>query len=107
MLLRWWRPRRHGASRGTSATGGAATPRRRIRPAVEALEDRLTPVTVAGVTPSLLGGALPAGTATLQVSYSAAVVGGGTAANYELRAAGADGLLGNGDDSLVSLSAGY
>jgi uncharacterized repeat protein (TIGR01451 family) len=65
------------------------------------------PPEVLSISPSL-GGVLAAGsTASLTVHFSKAVLGGGSAANYVLQAAGPDGLLGTADDVAVPLSAGY
>ena len=44
---------------------------------------------------------------SLAVGFSQAVLGGGTAANFELQSAGADGLLGTADDTTIPLSASY
>ena len=63
--------------------------------------------TVIGTTPSLVGGALLAGTASLQVQYSANVSGGASSDNYQLQSLGPDGLLGTPDDTIVPLSASY
>jgi hypothetical protein len=41
------------------------------------------------------------------VTFSSEVIGGGDAANFELRNQGPDGILGNGDDVLVTLAASY
>ncbi|NLF73702.1 MAG: hypothetical protein GX575_32100, partial [Candidatus Anammoximicrobium sp.] len=66
------------------------------------------PPTVTGITPSFAtSGTLYTGATLLQVNFSEAVVGGGTAGNYQLQSLGADGLLGTGDDDFVSLSASY
>ena len=65
----------------------------------------LTPPTVVSTTPSLAGGALPAGATSLQVLFSENVSGGATVANYQLQSLGADGLLGTGDDAIIPVSA--
>ena len=66
------------------------------------------PPSILSVTPSLAGGVLVAGsTTTLAINFSKAVLGGGTAANYQLQSAGPDGLLGTADDVMVSLSSSY
>jgi hypothetical protein len=84
---------------GTSPNGG-------IAPVVAAPATALAP-TVTGTTPALVAGALEAGTQVLAVRFSAAVAGAGTASNYELRAAGLDGLLGTSDDLLQPLTVSY
>ena len=48
-----------------------------------------------------------AGTQVLGLRFSDAVVGGGTAANYELQSAGPDGLLGTADDQIMPLAVYY
>ena len=66
------------------------------------------PPTVTGTTPSFAtSGTLAAGTTSLQISFSAPVLGGGTAGNYQLQSLGSDALLGTGDDTIVSLAAAY
>jgi hypothetical protein len=67
----------------------------------------VTPPTVIDTNPSLSGGTLAGGATSLQVSFSEPVVGAATAANYELRSQGADGILGNGDDTIVPVSPSY
>ncbi len=82
--------------------------RRTIRERVECLEDRLVLATVTGTSPSFAtSGSIAAGTTSLQVAFSENVVGGATASNFELRNQGADGLLGNGDDTIITLGASY
>jgi hypothetical protein len=62
------------------------------------------PSTVVGTTPSFANsGTLPAGTTSMQINFSESVLGADLAANYELRRAGADGLLGTGDDPVVTI----
>lgn len=85
---------------------------RRRRLLVEALEGRLlldgTPPTVIGTTPSFAGGGtLDAGTMFLMVEFSEPVLGGDSAANYELRAMGPDSLLGTSDDLILPLTVSY
>jgi hypothetical protein len=58
-------------------------------------------------TPVLTGGTLDAGTSALAITFSEAVTGGGTAANYQLQSAGPDGLLGTADDVIVPLTVSY
>ncbi len=65
------------------------------------------PVTVVPITPGLANGVVTAGAMSLAVGFSQAVLGGGTAANFELQSAGADGLLGTADDTTIALSASY
>jgi hypothetical protein len=68
----------------------------------------VTPVPViTSTSPSLTDGTLAANQTTLAIQYNVAVVGAGTAANYELRSVGADGLLGTTDDTIVPVSATY
>ncbi len=62
---------------------------------------------VSSTTFSLSGGTLTAGTTTLSVNFNVAVLGAGTAANYQLQSLGLDGLLGTADDVIVPLSASY
>ena len=82
--------------------------RRTIRDRVECLEDRLVLATVTGTSPSFAtSGSIAAGTTSLQVAFSENVVGGATASNFELRNQGSDGLLGNGDDTIITLGASY
>jgi hypothetical protein len=52
----------------------------------------------------LASGTLPANATSLTVTFSESMVGATTASNYELRRAGADGLLGNSDDPIVNIS---
>ncbi len=67
----------------------------------------LIPVTVAAITPGLASGVINAGTVSLAVGFSQAVLGGGAASNFELQSAGADGLLGTSDDTTIPLAASY
>jgi hypothetical protein len=68
----------------------------------------LTLPTVSGTTPSFAtSGSLAASTTSLQISFSQPVLGGGDAANYELRSLGADGLLGTADDTIVTVTPIY
>ena len=67
----------------------------------------LIPVTVAPITPGLASGVMTAGAVSLAIGFSQAVLGGGTAANFELQSAGADGLLGTADDTTIALAASY
>ena len=60
-----------------------------------------------GDTPSLAGGTLAAGTASIQVQFSEPVLGGDTAANYQFQSLGRDGLLGTVDDAIITLSPNY
>ncbi|WP_442506614.1 hypothetical protein SH528x_005468 [Novipirellula sp. SH528] len=73
----------------------------------ESLEDRRVLASVVSVSPSLDNGVLAAGSTSLQIAFSEPVVGGDVASNFELRNQGADGILGNADDGLASLSAAY
>ena len=65
----------------------------------------LIPVTVSPITPGLAGGLITAGAVSLAVGFSQPVLGGGTAANFQLQSAGADGLLGTADDTTIALTA--
>ena len=67
----------------------------------------LIPVTVSPITPGLAGGVMTAGAVSLAIGFSQAVLGGGTAANFKLQSAGADGLLGTSDDTIIALAASY
>jgi hypothetical protein len=66
-----------------------------------------TPPTVLSTAPDLTPGTLAAGTTSLQVNYSEAVVGAATASNYELRSQGPDGLLGTADDPILTITPSY
>ena len=57
---------------------------------------------VAGTTPSLTGGTLTAGATTLTITFNEAMSGAGTAANYELRSVGPDGLFNTSDDVICA-----
>jgi len=59
------------------------------------------------VSPELAAGTVSAGTQSVFVKFSTAMVGAGASSNYELRSAGADGLLGTVDDPLIAVSASY
>jgi hypothetical protein len=81
---------------------------RRLR--LESLEQRqLLTATVleSSVTPSLASGTLASGVASLTIPFSEPVLGGGLAANYELRGLGPDNLLGTPDDLILPLSVSY
>jgi uncharacterized repeat protein (TIGR01451 family) len=62
---------------------------------------------VVGATPSLSGGTLALDTSSLAINFNVAVLGAGTAANYQLQSVGPDGLLGTADDVPVALTASY
>ena len=66
----------------------------------------ILPVTplVSGVSPSVAGGSLSAGTTSLQIAFNTAVLGNGSVANYQLRSLGEDGLLGTADDAIVAFT---
>ena len=67
-----------------------------------------TPPTVTGTAPSFAtSGTLTAGATALVINFSEAVVGGGTAGNYQLQNLGPDNLLGTADDMLLPLSVSY
>ncbi|MFO1001424.1 MAG: fibrinogen-like YCDxxxxGGGW domain-containing protein [Planctomycetaceae bacterium] len=55
-------------------------------------------------TSFLASGTLAANATSLTVTFSESTIGATTASNYELRRAGADGLLGNTDDPIVTIS---
>ncbi len=78
--------------------------RRRRAHVAETLETRgLLAATVSNAS-FLASGTLTANATSLTVSFSEPVLGGTTEGNYELRRAGADGLLGNTDDPIVTIS---
>ncbi|MBI2806017.1 MAG: Ig-like domain-containing protein [Planctomycetes bacterium] len=65
---------------------------------------------VTATTPSLAGGTLTAGTTSMQITFNVPVLNAATASNYELRRAGANGLLGEtsgNEDVIVPVSASY
>ncbi|HEV3310503.1 MAG TPA: PKD domain-containing protein, partial [Chloroflexota bacterium] len=62
------------------------------------------PPTVTGTMPSLAGGTLAAGTTSLQVAFSEAVIGADQAGNYQLQTAGPDGVLGTADDITLPIT---
>ncbi|MCO6459575.1 MAG: VCBS repeat-containing protein, partial [Pirellulaceae bacterium] len=63
---------------------------------------------ITGTTPSFATtGAIAAGTASMSIAFDKIVSGAATASNYEFRSQGADGVLGNGDDVILALSASY
>ena len=64
--------------------------------------DQTLPIVVS-TTPSLTGGTLAAGTTTLAVKFSEAMVDAETVTNYQLQSVGADGLLGTADDVIVAI----
>lgn len=63
----------------------------------------ITPPAVTSTVPALTSGAVPAGTNSITVNFSEAALGSGSPTNYELRSAGADGLLGNADDAIKTI----
>ncbi len=84
---------------------------RRRRLVIEGLEDRsllsVTPPAIVSISPSLDEGTIPYATRQLVLAFDQQVVGGHLSQNFELRNAGPDGLLGNTDDQIVPLLAGY
>ena len=64
-------------------------------------------LTIVGTSPSLSSGSMTAGATTLAINFSSAASGAGTASNYQLQSAGADRLLGTGDDVVYTLGASY
>ncbi len=92
----------------TVSGGGEVSTGNDIATDVTSILNTSGPPSITSVAPSLSGGVLVAGsTTTLAINFSKAVVGGGTAANYQLQSAGPDGKLGTADDILVSLAASY
>ncbi len=90
----------------------ASVARRGLR--LEPLEERALlsvghglPPTVVPITASLNSRVVDAGTQILALQFSTSVNDAGSAGNYELREAGADGVLGTGDDRLRTLAASY
>ncbi len=68
----------------------------------------VTPPTVTSTTPDFAtSGTLDAGTTSIQIHFSEAVVGADVATNYRLQALGPDALLGTADDTIVPLSVTY
>ncbi|MCY2987314.1 MAG: FG-GAP-like repeat-containing protein [Planctomycetota bacterium] len=65
------------------------------------------PPTVMVASSSFSGGSLDAGTTSLTIEFSEAVLGGDTADNYQLKNLGPDALLGTADDLLLPLSVNY
>ncbi len=60
---------------------------------------------VLSVTPSMTSGTLAfSGTTTLKVNFNMAMTNAGTASNFTLQSAGADGLLGTSDDVTIAIS---
>jgi hypothetical protein len=94
-----------GSKTNISSTGGSTAFSSATDTASLTLD--YTPPRVTGTTPALTGGTLGAGTTTLAITFSKTVVGGGTAANYQLQNAGPDGLLGTADDVIVPLTVSY
>ncbi|MEM6363212.1 MAG: FG-GAP-like repeat-containing protein [Planctomycetota bacterium] len=60
---------------------------------------------IAEISPALESGVVPTGTKQIHITFSEQVDGSGDRENFELRNQGADGILGNSDDEIVSLSA--
>ena len=89
--------------------GGKLTPANDTASDPTAISVRSVPSlpAVAGTMPLLTGGTLPVGSTALAIYFNKTVVGAATAANYELRRLGADGLLGTADDVVVPLSVNY
>ncbi|MEZ6144011.1 MAG: FG-GAP-like repeat-containing protein [Planctomycetaceae bacterium] len=67
----------------------------------------VTPPTITSLTPSITDGTMQVGTTVIDIDFSESVLGGDQASNFEVRSQGADGILGNGDDVIVALSASY
>jgi autotransporter-associated beta strand protein len=71
---------------------------------VFAPDDTQSP-TITGTAPSLAASSiLDAGTRSLVIEFSEAVLGGGDAGSYQLQSVGPDGLLGTADDTILPLS---
>jgi len=68
--------------------------------------DEIAP-TVLSISPTLNDGVIAAGTTLLTIAFSEPIIGGDVAGNFELRNQGADGILGNADDELVTLAPAY
>ncbi len=87
------------------------TDRRRLKLTYELLERRellagdVAPTAI--LLPNDSNGLLAQGTTSLAISFSEPMVGGNLSSNFELRRHGADGILGNSDDSFSALSATY
>jgi hypothetical protein len=79
--------------------------RKRLR--FEHLESRRVLASVVSLSPAFEGGIVRVGTSSLAITYSEPVLGGNVATNFELRHQGPDGILGNTDDSLISLIPTY
>ncbi|MEN6450965.1 MAG: FG-GAP-like repeat-containing protein [Thermoguttaceae bacterium] len=94
-----------GGTADTSVTGGTTAFSTASDTATLTVD--FTPPTISGTSPSLAGGTLPVGVTTLALTFSETVIGGGTAANYQLKSVGADGLLGTTDDVIVPLTVSY
>ena len=94
-----------GSKTNISSTGGSTAFSSATDTASLTLD--YTPPRVTGTTPALTGGTLGAGTTTLAITFRKTVVGGGTAANYQLQNAGPDGLPGTADDVIVPLTVSY
>ena len=59
------------------------------------------------ISPAQSAGSYPLGTSSFQVMFDEAMAGATSAANYQLRGVGADGLLGTADDSFATISPSY
>ncbi|MFO0821305.1 MAG: autotransporter-associated beta strand repeat-containing protein [Pirellulales bacterium] len=81
--------------------------RAKRRAFLESLEERSMMAATVLDASFLATGTAPANATTLTVTFSEPVLNAAVASSYELRRAGADGLLGNGDDVLVTLSSSY
>src|SRR6478752_4047342 len=104
------RPRKSNRLLTSAVPNGTVKPIRKHSGAVdlriEQLENRVTPVARA-FTQGLDTGGLAANTTSLDVTFSEAVLNANLASSYELRRAGSDGILGTGDDQIVSATPSY
>lgn len=71
---------------------------------VAALESRQLLVATVTSASFVNSGSVDINTSSVSVTFSQSVVGANNTSNYELRRQGADGLLGNGDDVIVSIT---
>jgi parallel beta-helix repeat protein len=112
MLFHWWRKL---VNRKPTARGSRRKPRRFSRMLyVERLEDRslLSAPTIASTNPAPIFSGSPAlawSSNQIRVAFnsSLALVGAGTASNYDLRSLGPDHLVGTADDVVILLSVTY
>jgi hypothetical protein len=70
----------------------------------ESLETRELLAAAVTNTSFLATGTLSSGATSLTVTFSESILGGATSGNYELRRAGTDGVIGSGDDQVISFT---